>query len=291
MTALWMTGWGIAHLISIHPAALGRMKPAAHREVPNVLKIGALILSFGTLCLVLVAVQVARMFIQPRSSATRRAALILVAGILCGSVAGAQTSSVGADAAGHLAAAESAYDAGQSEIAIREYSAVLAVDPRNSRALFRLGQLTRSDPSRSLDYFRRYVAIVPEDAWGHMALGDELARDGQLTAALGEYDAAERLAPGNSDVAEGRARIRARARGNAPAVELGSNGSGDSDGNRGYRGAVTVSVPVADRSTTMRPAAISSLIVWSERTIPAPPLLSNVHGPHSSLSDGPWDVS
>jgi hypothetical protein len=247
IVALWMTGWGLGHLIVAHPAALGGMNPARHREVPNVLKIGALLLSVGTLCAVLVAVQVARAFVQPRSSAKRRAALLIMIGILGTSAARAQSLPAG-DVSSHLAAAESAYNAGQNEIALREYSAVLAADPQNSRALFRLGQLTRSDPSRSLGYFRRYVAIVPRDAWGHMALGDELARDGQITAALAEYDAAERLAPGNSEVAEGRARIIARARGNAPAIELASTGLGDSDGNRGYRGGVTLSVPVADRA-------------------------------------------
>ncbi|HUQ19603.1 MAG TPA: tetratricopeptide repeat protein [Gemmatimonadaceae bacterium] len=211
LAALWLTGWTIARGINAYPESLGGMRPAARgHQVPNILKRGALILSVGTLSFVLVAVQIARVLIRaPGEGSTARRGALLIALLLLGSSrAVAQTSA--ASAATHLRAAEAAYSAGESETARAEYSAVLAADPTNSRALYRLGELTRDDPRTSIGLFRRYVAVVPGDAWGHIALADELARDARYGDALKEYDVAFLLAPSERDVVVGRARVLAR---------------------------------------------------------------------------------
>jgi hypothetical protein len=85
-------------------------------------------------------------------------------------------------------------------------------DTMSSSAVFRLAQAREShDRAGAIALYRRYVALEPRDAWGYMALGDALARSGDLRAALHEYDTAERIAPEERDVYVGRARLLARA--------------------------------------------------------------------------------
>lgn len=110
-----------------------------------------------------------------------------------------------------LAAADAAYASGDTARAAREYERVLATDPENGRALYRLAMLRRARPAEADRLLRRYVAVEPRDAWGHIALGDVLARRGRVDEALAAYDAAARLAPGERDVAVGRARLLAGA--------------------------------------------------------------------------------
>jgi Flp pilus assembly protein TadD len=118
-----------------------------------------------------------------------------------------------------LAEAESAYEAGEAERATRAYARVLDADPNNTRALFRLGQLRRDRLDEAVHLFRRYTILVPRDAWGHMALGDALARAGRLSDALQAYAIAERLAPRERDVHVGRARLLVRAGHTDAAIE------------------------------------------------------------------------
>jgi tetratricopeptide (TPR) repeat protein len=108
-----------------------------------------------------------------------------------------------------LARADSAYAAGDAATARRLYAEVLVTNPDQSRAVFQLARLEAS-PHRSLALYRRYTELEPDDAWGHMALGDALALRGQLRAALISYDRAGQLAPGERDVAVGRARAHSR---------------------------------------------------------------------------------
>ena len=109
-----------------------------------------------------------------------------------------------------LAAADSAYAAGNAARAERAYRAVLQADPTSSRAAYQLAQLT-GDRDERVRLLRRYVALEPRDAWGHIALGDALARVGDTRGGLAAYDSAERLAPGARDVHIGRTRVLARA--------------------------------------------------------------------------------
>jgi len=214
VVALWLTGWALGALVTAHPSALGDLRPAGEGQaVPNVIRIGALMLSFGSLCAVLLAVQIGRLVVKRQ----RRNNVIgvLTAALLVFSAARAaaqDTAHVSSEIlASHLAAAEKAYDAGDTATAAAEYQKVIALEPDHSRALFRLGQLWRREPAKSIPMYRRYVSLVPEDPWGHMALGDELAVNRRFSEALREYDEAARLAPGERDVALGRARLLARA--------------------------------------------------------------------------------
>ena len=66
VAALWLTGWLLGLLIASSPSALATSGHVALRSstAPNVLRVSALVLSLGTLVLVLVTVQVARLFVR-----------------------------------------------------------------------------------------------------------------------------------------------------------------------------------------------------------------------------------
>jgi tetratricopeptide (TPR) repeat protein len=116
-----------------------------------------------------------------------------------------------ADLAARVARADAAYSAGDRAAAEREYAAVVRLDSSSSRAVFRLAQLrAERDRAGAIALFRRYVALEPRDAWGHMALADALGAHGRMADAEAEYDEAERLEPGERDVRVGRARLLAR---------------------------------------------------------------------------------
>jgi len=110
-----------------------------------------------------------------------------------------------------LAAADSAYNDGERALARRYYTSVLEVNPKNSRALYQLGQLSKENPSEAVSLFRQYVVLESRDAWGHIALAQALARSNQLDEALLEFDVAGGLAPAERDVWIGRARMLAEA--------------------------------------------------------------------------------
>jgi hypothetical protein len=114
-------------------------------------------------------------------------------------------------AAEHITLADRAFADEDTATARREYQAALDADPFASRALYRLGQLSRANRSQSQSYFRRYVEIEKGDAWGWIALGDVLAADRKYSDALGVYDRAAALAPAERDVVVGRARVLAAA--------------------------------------------------------------------------------
>jgi hypothetical protein len=130
-----------------------------------------------------------------------------------------------------LAQADSAWASGDRVRARRLYTEAVAENPSQSRAVFRLGQLAPSI-REALPYFERYTILEPQDAWGHMALGDALATLGRTDAALAAYDRAERLAPGERDVALGRARAWELRAQRAPTIEPSVSHQSDSDGNR-----------------------------------------------------------
>src|SRR5688500_1641707 len=205
IAALWLTGWALGAVLAAQPSALGELQArVTGPSVTNVIKIGALFLSIGTLCVVLLAVQIGRLFVKRRvPSATTANALLAAVFFLSASSTEAQTPQgkpqplaqssriqskgvldaqlaiaetayraegkppplaqgprLGAKGVldAQLAIAETAYRAGDTARAAAGYERVLALDPDNPRALFRLGQLGRHDATRSLPGVRRYTA-------------------------------------------------------------------------------------------------------------------------------------
>lgn len=119
-----------------------------------------------------------------------------------------------------LARADSAWGAGDRERARAWYAAAFAADSTLSRAAFRLAQF-ESSPARALALYRHYQRLEPRDPWGFMAEGDVLGRMGRYDDAREAYTRAAALAPGERDVAVGRARLHLRAgRPDAAAMEL-----------------------------------------------------------------------
>src|SRR5207245_4593820 len=148
--------------------------------------------------------------------AGRRRARTFVALVLLEALAASHprraTGQGGSPGAVALARADSAFAAGSTRTAARNYGAVLAADPDNSRAVFRLAPLSRGAPALALQLFPRYVRLDTAAPWGYMAVGDVLARTGRYADALQWYDHALRLAPGERDAIVGGARVLARAR-------------------------------------------------------------------------------
>ena len=124
--------------------------------------------------------------------------------------ASAKPAAAGAPTREAVARADSLYAAGDRAAAARAFREVLARDPENSHATFRVAQLSH-DPAERIALYRRYVKLEPDDPWGYMALGDALSRRRRSGEALHEYDEALRLAPKERDAIIGRARVLARA--------------------------------------------------------------------------------
>ena len=213
LAGMWVAGW----LLGAGVAAVQTTLPAPPPGTPppgNVLRTVALVVSLGTLVCVLVAVEVLGLWLsRPPSLAGWAGAgriLLLVAGLVA-AVPQRLAPQGSSPANAPLARAESAYAAGEPDVAEREYAAVLKADPGNSRATYRLAELRRWHPAQALRLFRRYVELEPSDPWGYMAVGDVLSRTGQHDEALAWYDAALRMAPGERDAVIGRARVMARA--------------------------------------------------------------------------------
>ena len=235
--AMWVTGrlLGLALAAARPIARLGTSLPPG-----NVLRIASVALALGTLAGVLAGVELLRLWVHRGTPAGRtvarerqRVAVLLILGLVAPGPRGALAQSPGRVAA-LLVRADSAWEARAESVAAREYAAVLAEDPENSHATYRLAQLTRDDPA-ALRLFQRYVELEPEDPWGYMAVAEALARAGRYGDALRSYDAALRLAPGEPEAVAGRAKVFARARAAAPAVTPLVSGSRDSDGNTTFR--------------------------------------------------------
>jgi len=110
--------------------------------------------------------------------------------------------------------ADSLFAAGDRPAARDAYQALLAAEPGNSHATFRLAQLT-DDPATALRLYAAYVRLEPTDPWGYMAAGAAAARLGRYGDALRWYDGAAARAGGAGgaaqDVALGRGRVLERA--------------------------------------------------------------------------------
>jgi hypothetical protein len=116
-----------------------------------------------------------------------------------------------------------------------------ALDSGLSRAVYRLAELRRArDLDAAIVLYRRYVALEPGDAWGHLALGNALAARGDVRSALAAYDAALRLAPREREMQVARSRMLTRTAG---WIEPALSGTRDSDGITTWRTGVNVTSP------------------------------------------------
>ena len=214
IAGLWTTGWILAAILIAHPTALGAAQTSEiGRKLPNVLRAGAVLVSVGTLAIVLASVQIARLVVAAsdrRREAKDSPILKIAAAVLFAFLAPAADAQ-DRDAVKHVTVADSAYEAGDTATARREYELAIASNPEASRALYRLGQLSRANPRVAEGFFRRYTKVEAGDAWGWTALGDMLSKQGKLPAALDAYRRASEIAPHERDVVIGRARVLAAA--------------------------------------------------------------------------------
>jgi len=130
-----------------------------------------------------------------------------------------------------LGRADAAFKEEDRALAERLYRQVLELDPYQSRAVYRLGQLSRND-EKALAWFRKYTDLEPDDAWGWVAVGDKYLRLGKAFEAKRSYERAARLAPKAEDIRERLAKARLRA---APGLEPLGGYERDSDGNSTWR--------------------------------------------------------
>ncbi len=110
------------------------------------------------------------------------------------------------DVRGLAARADSLFRAGERSAASQLFRTVVAADPDNSHAVYRLAELS-GRPAEALALYQRYVALEPEDPWGYLAAGGLLVRLGRYSEALRWYREAARLAPVERDVVVGQARL------------------------------------------------------------------------------------
>lgn len=106
-----------------------------------------------------------------------------------------------------LKQADTAYAAGERDLAQRLYRAVLVTDPNNTRAVFQLARLAPEGSKEAIALFQFYLAFQSSDPWGRMALGDALAEAGNVDMAIEQYHRAQRQVPDQPDAYSGLNRI------------------------------------------------------------------------------------
>jgi tetratricopeptide (TPR) repeat protein len=235
LSAMGATGWLVVKALTAARLFVPPMIWRSNGLPPgSVLRTAMLVLTLGTLAAVLVGVELLRLWVhrhanrdtpverrdacEPLPRAERRAApegggrLVLLV-VVTGAVVGTNTTVAQRPTrvVTDLARADSAYRSGDVSLAARGYATVLAADPNNSHATYRLAQLRVREPREALRLFRLYVMLEPADPWGYMAVAEALAEAGKYDEALQSYGAALRLVPQERDAVVGRAHILAEA--------------------------------------------------------------------------------
>ena len=225
MLGIWATGWLLGLLIqpSVIQLRTGSLAILSRHRIANVVRAAALLAGFGTLGAVLGTVQIVRLFARrKRRPVPPRAPLVLAFCLVLLPALFGQTR-----AADLLRKADGAFADEDRAAAAELYRQVLALDPYQSRAVYRLGVLAPDDAS-ALGWFKRYVELEPQDAWGRLAYGDRLLKLGRALEAVKALETAARLAPDAADI---RKRLEKARRQASPAVEPLLGGSWDSDEN------------------------------------------------------------
>jgi tetratricopeptide repeat protein len=121
--------------------------------------------------------------------------------------------------------------AAQTPDSVLIYAKIVANEPDNARAVFRLASLRPRGSPEAISLLERYVRLEPGDASGQLALAEAYAAAGRFDAALQSLARAAELAPEERDVAAVRQRIERAQRGAVPTVQPRISLTGDSDNN------------------------------------------------------------
>ena len=202
---IWLTGWGLGLVLTSRPVATAFPGAPVRAGSAQVLGTAMVYLTLATLAAVLIGVELLRLVVRRGV-----AALVVASCFLPPPAARAQPAPPAANAAlaAALARADAAYKSDDLPTAEREYSAVLSIDPDQSRALFRMGQILGARNARAAaGFYRHYTIVEPTDAWGHQALADTLGRLGRRVDAQRAYAAALALAPAEPDIVLGHPRL------------------------------------------------------------------------------------
>ncbi len=222
MLGIWATGWLLGLLVQPSAAYLQRVRrpPLARHRFSNVIRGAALIAGFATLGAVLGTAQLMRWIAgrKGRSGPPRAPLILVLIFVLLPPLAGQSK------AADLLRKADAAFQDEDRAAAAELYRQVLALDPYQSRAVYRLGILAPDDAA-ALPWFQRYVELEPKDAWAGWPAANGSSSSGSPSRPPRTW----RLRPlgarrrGHAAAAR-KARIQA-----APAFEPLLSGSTDSD--------------------------------------------------------------
>ncbi|HMG19602.1 MAG TPA: tetratricopeptide repeat protein, partial [Gemmatimonadales bacterium] len=203
---IWLTGWGVGLFLTSRPVASAFPGAPVRDGSAQILGTAMVYLTLTTLAAVLVGVELLRLVVRRRGAAALLAALCLLSAPA--SLAQQTPAAANAALAEALTRADAAYKSDDVAAAERDYRAVLAIDPDQSHALFRMGQILGArNPRAAAGFYRHYTIVEPTDAWGHLALADTLGRLGRRDAAEHAYAAAFALAPTEPDILLGRPRL------------------------------------------------------------------------------------
>ena len=208
--AIWLTGWGIGMVLTSRSVATAFPGAPVRAESAQILGTAMVYLTLTTLAGVVLGIELLRLIVRGRRGTVP---LAIVFCLLTAWPSAAQEPPAAPNAllADSLARADAAFEDDDLVTAEREYRAVLTLDPDQSRALFRMGQILGArDPRAAAGYYRHYSIVEPTDAWGHLALADTLGRLGRRPQAQRAYAAAFALAPTEPDIVLGGPRLLLR---------------------------------------------------------------------------------
>jgi tetratricopeptide (TPR) repeat protein len=122
--------------------------------------------------------------------------------------------------------AEAAFKDENRELAEKLFLQVLELDPEQSKPYYKLGVLAVT-AGEALSWFKQYVELEPDDAWGWLAVGRKSLKVGKTREGLAALLRASKLEPKAKDIQEALDEGRSLA---APTLEPLVGYASDSDG-------------------------------------------------------------